>query len=112
MSASGQINRIRGDTYADRFLAEVDGVAVDITGCSFKLTLNTQRNPIDISNQVYQLTGIVTSPESGIVEFAPDSTQADLTGLFYYDIQMIDGNGVKRTPVKDVYVYEEDITKN
>ena len=112
MGTSGQINRIRGDTYADRFVAEVDGVVADITGCSFKLTLNTQRNPTDISTQIYQLTGIVSDPPSGVVEFAPDSSQADLSGLFYYDIQMIDGNGIRRTPIKDVYVYEEDITKN
>ena len=110
--ASEQINRIRGDTYADRFLVEVEGTVGDITACVFKMTLNTQRNPTDDSEQVYQLNGVVANPTSGIVEFSPNDTQSDIVGLFYYDIQMVDGNGIKRTLVKDVYVYEEDITKN
>lgn len=109
---SEQINRIRGDTYADRFLVEAEGVQADISGCSFKLTLNAQRNPTDTSEELYQLTGVVTTPTSGVVEFAPSASQADQVGLFYYDVQMVDSNGIKRTLVKDVYVYEEDITKN
>lgn len=112
MNSSEQINRIRGDTYADRFLVEAEGTVADLSGCSFKMTLNTQRNPVDDTTEVYQLVGIVSSPATGVVEFAPDASQADQVGLFYYDIQMVDGNNIKRTLVKDVYMYEEDITKN
>ncbi len=109
-----QINRYRGDTDSDSFMIANSrtGEVVDLTGCSFKLTVNTQRNPTDSSQVVYQLTGFVSDPLTGIVEFQPNSTQADNVGLFYYDVQMVDGNGIVRTLVKDVYVYEEDITKN
>lgn len=105
------ITRIRGDTYADRFLVSVSGAAVDLTGCSLKLTLNTVRNPEDTSTQVYQLDGIISLPSSGIVEFAPSTLQADQVGYFYYDIQMSDSNGIIRTLVTGMYEYVQDITK-
>lgn len=109
-----QINRIRGDTYADSFTInnDTEGEIANISGYTFLMTLSTMRNPIDNTTEVYQLSGDITDAVNGVVEFAPDANQADQVGLFYYDIQMVDTSGVKRTLVKDVYVYEEDITKN
>lgn len=109
-----QINRSRGDTYADSLqVSKIStGEVVDISGCSFKMTLSTEKNPLSTANVVYQLDGSITDAVNGIVEFIPNSTQADNVGLFYFDIQMIDQNGIKRTLVKDVYNYVQDITKN
>lgn len=106
-----QISRIRGDTYADKFLVATSGTPTNLTGCSIKMTLSTISNPVDITTQLYQLDGVVTEPESGIVEFSPSSTQANNIGYFYYDIQMVDSAGIVRTLVNGIYEYVQDITK-
>ena len=109
-----QINRIRGDTYADSLIVSNDsaGETANLSGCSLLMTLNTVRNPTDNSTQVYQIVGEIVDAEAGIVEFIPTAEQADNVGLFYYDIQMLDAQGIRRTLVKDVYQYIQDITKN
>ena len=48
---------------------------------------------------------------AGRVEFAPSPTQADHVGTFYYDVQMTDGAGRKRTIALDKYVFPQDISK-
>lgn len=107
-----QITRYRGDTGPDKILISKDGAAQNLTGCIVYMTLNTKKNPTDTVDQVYQLIGSVTTPTSGVVEFAPNATQADRVGLFYYDIQITDAVGNKITVAKDVYQYVQDITKN
>lgn len=108
-----QIDRFRGDTSADSFTVTIkaSGTPVNLTGCTFKLTVNTDANPVDSSHQVYQIVGSITDIANGVVEFAPNDAQADHTGVFYYDIEMIDSSGVRRTLVKDTYNYIQDITK-
>lgn len=108
-----QIDRPRGDTYADVFKVtnKTANAPANITGCSFKMTLSRVRNPVGVDDQLYQLIGVITDAEKGIVEFAPTTSQADLVGFFYFDVQMIDANGVVRTLEKDVYQYVQDITK-
>ena len=62
---------------------------------------------------MYQLTGTILDATAGRVEFAPSALQADQTpGTYYYDLQMVDGVGRKRTIALDKYVYTRDITKN
>jgi len=110
-----QINRIRGDTYADQFLVKNvnTGDVVNLAGCSAILTLNREKNPENTTSQVYQLTGVFDEDTStGLIDFSPNSTQADLVGLFYYDVQLTDANGIVRTIAKDAYLYEQDITKD
>ncbi len=108
-----ELERTRGDTYADQFTIgnSTTGSPVNLAGCTVTLTVNTVRNPIDISTQVYQLVGVSDDPASGIVNFAPTAEQANLNGLHYFDIQLTDSNGVIRTLVKGTYSYTQDITK-
>jgi hypothetical protein len=107
------VERIRGDTYADRFEVrnQNTGDIVNLTGCQAYLTLSTESNPTDTTNQVYQLVGVIDDPSSGIIEFSPDATQANQVGLFFYDVELIDALGVVRTLVKGTYKYIQDITK-
>lgn len=107
------IERYRGDSYADEFRIthKEDDSAVDLTGYSFLLTVDTRKTPTDNTTQVYQLTGVVDSPTSGVVKFSPSSAQADLVGYYYYDVQMTDPWGSSRTLVSGKYVYIQDITK-
>lgn len=105
--------RARGDTTGDVFeVKDKDEAALDITGYSFLLTVNTSKTPTDITNQRYSLTGNITDAVSGVVEFAPDAVEADQApGTYYYDIQMTDLGGKISTKVKGKYKYIQDITK-
>ena len=107
------IERMRGDSYADEFSIKVveTGLPLNIVGCSFLMTLDPQSSPKTSSNNLYQLTGVIVSASQGKVSFAPSSVQANLLGSFYYDIQMVDGQGGKRTIDVGEYLYKQDITK-
>lgn len=108
-----QIERKRGDTYADVFTItnRKTKASVNLTGCLLKLTVSRTQSPIDVIDQVYQIEGVITNPETGVVEFSPTLEQSNQVGYFHYDIQMTDMDGVVRTMVSGVYLYTQDITK-
>lgn len=108
------IERKRGDTYADVFVFKnkATGVPLDLTGCSFLLTLDPAKDPVDNANNVYQLTGTIVAPATdGRVSFAPSDVQANQLGSFFFDVQMIDASSKKRTVDSGKYKYTQDITK-
>jgi hypothetical protein len=108
------ITRKRGDTYADEIIVKSakTGLAVNITGYSFTMTLDPEKAPLDNTNNLYALVGTILDAPNGRVEFAPSSTQSNQTpGTYFYDVQMIDGAGRKRTIALDKYKYEQDISK-
>jgi len=109
------ITRRRGDTYADEInvTSATTGEPIPITGYSFIMTLDPEKAPATAANNLYQITGeIIGDGTAGRVEFAPTPLQADQTpGTYYFDIQMVDGAGRKRTIALDKYVYTQDITK-
>lgn len=108
-----RLTRTRGDTYPDQFLVTLkeDSSPANLDGCVFKMTLSASSAPEADTPPVYQLTGVVKDAESGLVEFSPTSTQADLVGNFFYDVQMTDAQGIIRTLTMDAYTYTQDITK-
>ena len=108
------ITRKRGDTYADEFTIKSasTGAPINITGYTFLMTLDPSKNPVDNTANIYQLTGTILDAAAGRVEFAPNATQANQLGTFYYDVQMVDGVPRKRTIVSGKYKYEQDITKS
>lgn len=107
------ITRKRGDTYADEFIVKsaATGKPIDITGYSFVMTLDPAKDPTTNANNLYQLTGTILNAAAGRVEFAPSPAQADRVGSFYFDVQMVDGAGRKRTIDGGKYKYTQDITK-
>lgn len=108
-----EITRHRGDTYADEITIKNKKTSkpIDITGYTFILTVDSKRDPIGASTRKYSITGAIVNPTMGKVEFTPTEEQANLVGTFYYDIQMIDNMGRKRTIALDRYTYLQDITK-
>ena len=108
------ITRKRGDTYADVIIVKSKKTkqAINITGYSFVLTVDTKQAPTDATTKVYQLAGAILDAAAGRVEFAPNATQANHVGDFFYDIQMTDGTGRKRTIESGKYKYLQDITKD
>lgn len=107
------ITRKRGDTYADEFIikSKTTKLPINIAGYTFTLTVDPSKAPVDDTDNLYQLTGTIIDAANGRVEFVPSAEQADNVGSFFYDVQMIDGVGRKRTIVSAKYKYEQDITK-
>jgi hypothetical protein len=107
------ITRFRGDTAADEVTVQTAaGVAIDITGFSFLMTVSTIENPPDANSQLYQITGSITNTAGGVVEFVPSGANADqIPADYYYDIQMTDTAGRIKTIAKGKYSYTQDITK-
>lgn len=108
-----KVTRIRGDTAPDSFTVTntKTRAVVNLSGCSFKLTVSTVSDPVDASTQLFQLEGTIDDPASGVVAFSPTAEQADHVGFFYFDVEMTDAYGKVQTLVKDLYVFEQDITK-
>lgn len=107
------ITRYRGDTVPDRVIVKNSaGTVIDITGYSFKLTVNSSKEPTSTSGQLMQVTGVITDAPAGTVEFSPTADQADQEpGKYYYDIQMTTDTAKIQTIVTGAYVFKQDITK-
>ena len=113
VAAMSSITRYRGDTAPDRFTITSEGIPVDITGCTFKLTVNSERDPTDATNQLFTVNGVITSAPAGNVDFSPTALQTDIApGRYYYDVQMTDATTAIRTVQKGSYRIVQDITKS
>lgn len=107
------ITRYRGDTIPDQFtILQSNGSPQDLSGYAFLLTVNRTKDPLNIADQVFQVTGVISAPTSGVVEFPLTDPQADQTpGKYYYDIQATTPTGKKHTIQKGTYKFKQDITK-
>lgn len=107
------ILRYRGDTHANEFIikSKSTGLPIDITGYTFILTVDLNKAPADVSNNLFQLNGQIINGPQGRVGFSPTAGQSDLVGSFFYDIQMADLSGIKRTLLTAKYKFVQDITK-
>jgi hypothetical protein len=106
------INRARGDTRRIQRTVTVGGVAQNITGWSFMLTVNEEANPTDTANQVAEMVGTITDAANGVVEFYPTIEDVATAGEYYYDIQVTDADGKTTTPWKGEFNLWQDITKS
>lgn len=109
------ITRKRGDTYADEFTLKSSstGLPINLTSYTFVLTVDPEKAPTTAEKNLYQLNGTILDAAAGRVEFAPTALQADQApGTYFYDVQMVDGAGRKRTIVSGKYKYEQDIGKS
>lgn len=109
------IYRKRGDTAPDVIVVtDADGEPRDLTGYSFKLTVNAERNPADATGQLAQVVGMINGdPLTGRVQFPWTALKADQQpGKYWYDIEQTDASGFILTVAKQKYVFFQDITKN
>jgi hypothetical protein len=108
------ICRTRGDTFPEQFvLSDGSGVAIDITGFTFLLTVDPAPDPTDALANLFQITGSIVIPATnGTVEFAPSVMDSDqVPNTYFYDIQMTDAGGAVRTIVKGKWIVQQDVTK-
>jgi len=108
----GDISRYRNDTYPIyATIRREDGTVMPIDGCSFTLTVNERANPSDSEDEVFQSDGVIIGdPAAGRVAFpVPGTTDP---GKYFFDIQMIDTQGYRRTIEKGGYRLFQDITKS
>lgn len=107
------ITRRRGDTFPHRIVVTDSrtGEPVDITGFSFKLTVDPAEFPADASANLFQVAGVISDPTGGIVEFSPSAADVNHVGDYYYDIEMVDTASKKRTIAHGAFKLVQDITK-
>lgn len=107
------ITRVRGDTakIRRRITVEATGLPVDITGCSFLLTVDPEKKPLTSTNNLFQLTGTIVDALDGVVAFPITATQADEIGKYYYDIQMTNPDAELLTIDSGKFTFTQDITK-
>lgn len=110
--AECDLERRRGDTFALQFqLTDEDDVNIVDAGFTYKITVNTEQEPDDITNQ--QWTKAVTTNGTGLIEIPQLSDgEADLTpDVYYYDIEQTDGGGARRTVQAGRWTVKQDIGK-
>lgn len=107
------LTRTRGDTFANVFaITDSTGAVVDITGFTFRLSVDVNPAPIDAATQLFQIIGVVTDGPNGKVSFTPSLVEADQSpNVYFYDIQMVDLGPLLTTIAKGQWAVSQDITK-
>lgn len=117
------ICRKRGDTAPDKItVLDSESAAtpkdpLDITNFSYKLTVNTERDPEPVGPpiigvELVSITGTITDALGGVVEFPWTSDEADqVADTFWYDIEQVDAGGRVKTIAKNKYIFFQDIGK-
>ncbi len=103
----------RGDSDAKGFIVQSSiGIAIDITGFTFKLTVNSEKDPTGTANQKFTIVGALTDALAGKVAFSPTITDTDIAPeTYFYDIEQTDGSGKISTLLIGKCVIVQDITK-
>lgn len=103
----------RGDSFERLItITDSDQLPVDITGCTFSLTVDERENPDDLSTQMFVVSGTIIDAVNGKVEFAPTSTNTGIDPkTYFYDIEMVSASSRKRTLIKGKFIIVQDITK-
>jgi hypothetical protein len=112
----GDIEMTRADSYPLilTIKSKSTGLPIDLTGYVFKLTVNSEKDPTDITHQIFQVIGVVDPDQGtnkGKVSFTPTSVNTATVGKFYYDIQWTVGSIVRSWNEKKKFIIPQDITK-
>lgn len=109
------LTRKRGDTAPDTITAtDAAGAAMDNTGFSYRLTINTDRAPDPAAGIGTELVSIAGQPQgaSGGVIFPWTAMDADQApGTYWYDIEQVDASGAIKTIAKNTYKFFMDVSK-
>ena len=106
-----KVERFRGDTYPILLVVTKDGAAYDVTNCTFVLSISKDSSPAS-ADYLFQSTGTIVDAVNGKVQFPVTDINADNVGNFYFDVQMIDAGGYKRTVSKGPITFTQDVGKD
>lgn len=114
MTTTIDVTRRRGDTKRLTFIIkDSTGTIVDINnGFSFIMTVDPSKDPVDDTNNLFQVVGDIFDGTNGRVGFTPLAVDVDALGTYYYDVQMLDPNNEKSTIVFGKFKLVQDITKD
>lgn len=112
MISTKYIIRRRGDTKRIRVCVKGATNAEDISGAEFRFTVHRLPYPKDSSGQIFQVLGDIIDAVNGIVEFPIEGGNENITGFYYFDVQMIDPAGSTDTILFGWYFVRQDITKD
>lgn len=107
----------RGDSPIIPFkLTNSDGSDLDINGGTFTLTVSTEEDPSDNTNQVFQVTGVIVGDGStGEFTFQPTTTDTgslDPDTDYFHDVRMVLTGYGDRTIFKGQWQVSQDINKD
>lgn len=115
MATLSELTIYRGDSYPTTItlIDKTTQTPVDITGYSFLLTVDKNQDPESSDTNEFQVVGeLDVDPTTGKVSFTPTEDNTNLSkGTYYFDIQMTDASGHKRTIHKNKFIITQDITK-
>lgn len=112
----GDIEMSRGDSYplTMTIKSRSTGLPIDLTGYSFLMTVSSDKDPVDDTNEVFQVAGVVDADQvanPGKVSFTPTTSDTATPGKFYYDIQWTVGATVRSWNKKNRFTITQDISK-
>ncbi len=112
----GDIEWYRGDSYPLSLTVKnkATKLPIDIDSYSFVLTVNKQKDPVDATEQMFTVVGVLDADTStGKVVFTPSIADGDFAkGPYYFDVQMIDADAHVRTIAKHKWSQYQDISKS
>ena len=99
----------RKDSFPYQFTLTQSGVAIDLTGSTFLLTVNTTAD--GSGTELFQVAENNTPGVAGIVEFLPSVlNHTQVVGEYYYDVQWTDTSANVRTVANGAYEFAEEVT--
>lgn len=106
------LTRKRGDTKSiGMTLKDSDGAVIDVTGYTFSLSVNSDEEPTDVTNELFTSVGVIVDAANGKIAFPVGATEADNVGEFFYDAQLIDTATEKLTFLRGSFLMTQDIGK-
>lgn len=84
----------RGDNDPVTFtIKDSTGAVIDISGWTLSMAVNTEKDPLDIVNEIFSVAGIfVTDGTDGKISFTPPANSLDTVGAgekAFYDINRL-----------------------
>lgn len=104
----------RGDNDSKVFtITKADGTVENISSWTLSMAVNTEKDPSDIVNEIFQVAGVfVTDGTDGQISFTPPANSLDgvtAPGQAFYDINRVSPD--KKTLVKGKVIFVMDVDK-
>jgi hypothetical protein len=91
---------------------DTDNAVVDITGYTFRMTVDPSPSPANADNNLFTVDGVVVDGPNGRVSLQPSTLNTNQTPrTYFYDIQMTTTTPSVRTIFAGKFEIRQDITK-